>query len=139
MKNIPAKTSVYADPKAPLQELTPEQRAILNAVPMLSQSSVISYVQNRWPSALQSPLATAMQGASAMAQLEASDADQVLHLAELRETARQWAQKCINACGGWTVESLSVQIECATDGELDTDECDAIARAEIAKATGGQP
>lgn len=40
--------------------------------------SVMRYVMAKWPDAMQSPLAQAMHGASAMLQLEASNADAVI-------------------------------------------------------------
>lgn len=122
--------SIYADPKAPHQELTAAQRAILEAVPVLNAHSVRAYVVSKWPQAMQSPLAQAMHGASAMAQLETSDADAVI----ARREAMEHAQACIAACGGWTVETLGHNIESAFGMELDADECDDIARAAIAKA-----
>ncbi len=125
--------SIYADPKAPHQELTAEQRAIMEAVPMLDAESVRRYVAAKWPQAMQSPLAQAMHGASAMAQLEASDADKVA----LRGEAMAHAEACIAARAGWTVETLGHNIESAFGMGLDADECDEIARAAIAKATGG--
>lgn len=126
--------SVYADPKAPHQELTAEQRAILEAVPVLNADSVRRYVATTWPNAMQSPLAQSMHGASSMALLEASDADRVA----LRGEAMEHARACLRARGGWTVETLGHNIESAFGMDLDADECDDIARAAIAKATGEQ-
>lgn len=125
--------SIYADPKAPHQELTTEQRAILEAVPLLDADSVRRYVATKWPQAMQSPLSQAMHGASAMAMLEASDADSVA----LRGEAMEHALACLDACGGWAVETLSHNVESAFGMDLDADDCDEIARAAIAKATGG--
>lgn len=96
----------------------------------MDAEAVRAFVAAKWPQAMQSPLAQAMHGASAMALLEASDADAVA----LRGEAVAAAEACLAACDGWTVETLSVQIECATDGELGSDECDEIARAVLATA-----
>ncbi len=126
--------SMYADPKAPHQELTAEQRAILEAVPLLNADSVRRFVAIKWPQALQSPLAQAMHGASAMATLEASDADRVA----FRGEAMAHAEACLAACGGWTTETLGHNVESAFGMDLDADECDAIARAAIAKAEGSK-
>ena len=125
--------SIYAHPKAPHQELTEAQRAILEAVPVLTADSVRAYVAYKWPQAMQSPLAQAMHGASSMAQLEASDADSVA----IRGEAMEHAAACLAACSGWTAETLGNNIESAFGMELSDDECDEIARAAIAKATGG--
>jgi hypothetical protein len=59
-----------------------------------------------------------------MAALEASDADMVA----LRGEAMEHARACLRACDGWTIETLGHNIESAFGGDLDADECDAIAR-----------
>lgn len=124
--------TIYADPKAPHQELTIGQQAILNAVPVLDAESVRRYVASKWPEAMTSPLAQAMHGASAMAALESSDAD----LVAFRGEAMAHAEACIAACNGWTVETLGHNIESAFGMDISADECDEIARAAIAKAGG---
>lgn len=91
----------------------------------MTAEQVRAYVAAKWPGSLCSPLAQAMHGASALALLESSDADRVI---ELRAIAMERAEACINARDGWCVETLSVQIECAVDGELSTEECDELAR-----------
>lgn len=92
--------------------------------------AVRALVAAKYPGVLESPLAQAMNGASAVAMLEASDPDEAIRIRELMTTARKHAERCLAACDGWTVETLSVQIECATDGELDAHDCDDLA-AEI--------
>lgn len=77
---------------------------------------------------LNSPLAQLIYSASAMAQLESSDADRVILLAD----AREHANACLRACGGWTVETLGHNIESAFGSGLDADECDEIARRVLA-------
>jgi len=46
----------------------------------------------------------------------------------VRADAMDHARACMNACGGWTVETLGHNIESAFGHELDADECDDIAR-----------
>lgn len=98
----------------------------------MTADQVRALVAAKYPGVLQSPLAQAMHGASAMAQLEASDADRVILLAD----AREHAEACLRARTGWTVETLGHNIESAFGHDLDADECDEIARAAIARATG---
>jgi len=105
---------------------------LMASVALLNADDVRSYVAAKWPSAMQSPLAQAMQGASAMALLESSDANAVA----LRGEAMEAAEACLRACDGWAVDTLSANVESAMGGELDADECDDIARDAIAKATG---
>lgn len=90
----------------------------------MNADQVRALVAAKFPGVLQSPLAQAMQGASSMALLESSDADRVI----LQADAMKHARACMDACGGWTVETLGHNIESAFGGELDADECDAIAR-----------
>lgn len=97
----------------------------------LTADQVRAFVATKYPGVLNSPLVQAMHGASAMAQLEASDADRVILLAD----ARAHADACLAARSGWTVETLGHNIESAFGMDLDADECDEIARAAIAKAT----
>lgn len=90
----------------------------------MTADQVRALVAAKWPQALQSPLAQAMAGASAMALLEASDADAVA----LRGEAMAHAEACLRARNGWTVETLGHNIESAFGMDLDADECDEIAR-----------
>jgi hypothetical protein len=90
----------------------------------MTADQVRALVAAKYPGVLQSPLAQAMHGASSMAMLEASDADAVA----LRGEALEHARACLRARGGWTVETLGHNIESAFGGDLDADECDAIAR-----------
>ena len=96
----------------------------------MDADAVRAYVALMWPNAMHSPLGQAMAGASAMALLEASDADAVI----LRAEAMEAAEACLRSCDGWTVETLSHNIESAMSGELDADECDDIARAALRSA-----
>jgi hypothetical protein len=93
----------------------------------MNADQVRAYVSAQWPNALQSPLAQAMVGASAMALLESSDADVAIRRAEAMEAAGA----CLRACDGWTIETLSANVESAMGGELDADECDDVARAAL--------
>ena len=90
----------------------------------MTADQVRALVAAKYPGVLQSPLAQAMHGASSMALLEASDADTVA----LRGEAMEHARACLRARGGWTVETLSHNIESAFGMDLDADECDEIAR-----------
>lgn len=90
----------------------------------MTADQVRALVAAKFPGVLQSPLAQAMHGASAMAMLESSNADAVA----LRGEAMEHARACLRARGGWTVETLGHNIESAFGGDLDADECDAIAR-----------
>lgn len=98
----------------------------------LDAAAVRAIVDRKWPGILSSPIAQAMHAASSLACLESSDAD----LAEVRGEAMAHAEACLAACEGWTVETLGHNIESAFGMELDAEECDEIARAAIAKATG---
>ena len=93
----------------------------------MTADQIRAIVAAQFPGVLQSPLAQAMHGASAMAQLEASDADRVILLAD----AREHAEACLRARTGWTVETLGHNIESAFGHDLDADECDEIARATL--------
>lgn len=95
---------------------------------IVNAAQVRAYVDARWPGILQSPLADAMHGASAMMQLEVSNADRVILLAD----ALEHAEACLRACGGWSVETLGHNVESAFGDELDSDECDEIARQALA-------
>lgn len=95
----------------------------------MNADQVRALVAAKWPGALQSPLAQAMHGASAMAQLEASDADAVI----LRAEAVDAAEACLYAAGGWTVETLGHNVESAMGGEMSADECDEIAAQVLRK------
>lgn len=90
----------------------------------MNADQVRAMVAAKFPGVLNSPLAQAMHGASAMTMLEASDADMVA----LRGEAMEHAQACLRARSGWTVETLGHNIESAFGMDLDADECDDIAR-----------
>lgn len=90
----------------------------------MNADQVRSLVAAKYPGVLQSPLAQAMHGASTMTLLEASDADTVA----LRGEALKHARACIRARGGWTVETLGHNLQSAFGGDIDSDECDEIAR-----------
>jgi len=90
----------------------------------MDANQVRALVALKFPQVLNRPLAQAMHGASAMAQLESSDADQVILLAD----ARAHAEACLAARDGWTVETLAHNIESTFGADLDPDECDDIAR-----------
>lgn len=93
----------------------------------MNADQVRALVDANFPGVLQSPLAQAMHGASAMALLEASDADAVA----LRGEALEHARACLAACDGWTVETLGHNVQSAFGADLDADECDDIARTAL--------
>lgn len=97
--------------------------------PLMDADAVRAYVAAKFPGVLQSPLRQAMHAASAMALLEASDADAVA----LRGEAMAHAEDCLAACDGWTVETLGHNIESVFGMDLDSEECDEIARAALSR------
>ena len=106
----------------------------------MDAEQVRAYVAAKWPDALQSPLAQAVQTFCA-----ADQADSAIAFAALQASATEAARKalladaaehaeaCLNACDGWTVETLGFNIESAFGSELDADECDEIAGQAIAR------
>jgi hypothetical protein len=87
-------------------------------------------VAKRFPGVMESPLAQLFAGIAAQ-----DEADRAIEFAKLQaiaertqmlEDARQRALDCMDACGGWEVETLSHNIE-SNFPDLDADECDAIA------------
>jgi len=102
--------------------------------PKMTANQVRALVAAKWPEAMQSPLAVACATFAA-----ADEADRAVQFASLqasateaearrvRADALEHACACLDACGGWTVETLGHNIESAFGGELDADECDAIA------------
>ena len=83
----------------------------------MNADQVRALVAAKWPDAMQSPVATAC---AAFATESAA--------MRLRADAMQHAEACLNACDGWTVETLGHNIESAFGSDLDADECDNIAR-----------
>lgn len=108
----------------------------------MNADQVRALVAAKWPQAMQSPLAVACATFAA-----ADEADRAVKFANLqaratdaeakrlRADAMEHAQACLNACGGWTVETLGHNIESAFGDELDVEECDDIAR----RALGREP
>lgn len=101
----------------------------------MNAEKVRALVAAKWPQAMQSPLAAACtifavvdeaDRAVEFARLQAmaTDADEK----RLRADATEHAEACLNACSGWTVETLGHNIESAFGGDLEPDECDDIAR-----------
>lgn len=95
----------------------------------MDANAVRRYAETKWPHAFQSPLAQVIHAGTSMAQLEASDADAVIELAELRKEATEMAESLLLARDGWTVETLSHNIESVFGLDLGIDECDEIARS----------
>lgn len=101
----------------------------------MNADQVRALVAAKWPEAMQSPLAVAC--ATFVAADEAARAVEFASLQaratdaearRVRADAMEHAEACLNACGGWTVETLGHNIESAFGDELDADECDNIAR-----------
>jgi len=90
----------------------------------MTADQVRAFVAAKYPGVLESPIAVALHGASAMLMLEASDADAVA----LRGDALQHARACLRARSGWTVETLGNNVQTAFGADLDEDQCDEIAR-----------
>lgn len=107
----------------------------------MNADQVRALVAAKWPEAMKSPLAQAVGAFCA-----ADEADRAVGFAklqaaatcagrrELLDDAMAHAESCLYACDGWTVETLSCNIESAFGMDLDADECDEIARTAIARA-----
>lgn len=101
----------------------------------MNADQVRAMVAAKFPGVLSTPLAVACASFAA-----ADEADRAVQFASLqaratdtearrvRADAMEHARACLDACGGWTVETLGHNIESAFGGELDADECDDIAR-----------
>lgn len=101
----------------------------------MNADQVRAMVAAKFPGVLDSPLAVACASFAA-----ADEADRAVQFASLqaratdaearrvRADAREHAEACLRACGGWTVETLGHNIESAFGGDLEADECDEIAR-----------
>ena len=109
---------------------------------VIDAAAVRAYVALMWPQAMQSPVALAIREGCASdeanravsfarVQAECSNAE---HRAALVDAA-EWADRCLEARGGWTVDTLSHNLESNFGDELSVDECDDIAAAAIEKAT----
>jgi hypothetical protein len=113
----------------------------------MDADAVRAYVAAKWPQAMQSPLAQLFSGVAAR-----DEADTAIEFAglqsrvsiqaakQMRSDAMDHALSCIDACDAAGVyydeETLGHNIESAFGEDLSADECDEIARAAIAKATG---
>ena len=101
----------------------------------MNADQVRALVAAKFPEALSSPLAVACATFAA-----ADEADRAVQFASLqalatdaearrvRADAMDHARACMDACGGWTIETLGHNIESAFGDDLDADECDNIAR-----------
>lgn len=98
----------------------------------MNADQVRAYVAAKWPEALQSPAARLMAAASAMATIEASNADEAIELAETIQAATAHARECLDASDGWDVETLGHNIQSEFGPALTADECDDVARQAIA-------
>lgn len=107
----------------------------------MDADEVKALVAAKWPHAMQSPLAQAVQQWTAadgaaravgFARLQAICS--TAHQRELVERAMEHARACLRARDGWTTETLGHNIESAFGAELDAADCDTIA----AQAMGEQ-
>ena len=102
----------------------------------MDADQVRAYINAKYPSAMQSPLA------QLFSQVTANDeADRVISFARLqavasaaqiRRDAVTHAEACLDSCDGWEVESLGFNIE-SNFPSLDSDKCDDIAEAVMRK------
>lgn len=111
----------------------------MNYTGPLTPEAIRAYVAQQWPEAMQSPLAQSVREFVAQ-----DEADRAIATAKLRATvvivakdkeradAMEHARQCLDACGGWDVDTLSTNIE-SSFPELDCDECDDIAADAIAR------
>lgn len=101
----------------------------------MNADQVRALVAAKFTGVLSSPLALACASFAA-----ADEADRAVQFAGLqarateaearrvRADALDHARACMDACGGWSAETLGHNIESAFGDELDADECDDIAR-----------
>lgn len=106
----------------------------------MNADQVRALVAAKWPEAMQSPLAQAVGAFCA-----ADEADRAIEYAGLQARATLankcvqveamgHADACIASCVGWTIETLSHNVESAFGMDLDESECDAIAREAMRRA-----
>jgi hypothetical protein len=84
----------------------------------MDAAAVRAYVATKWPDAMKSPVAVVCHEAAAVD--------------ELHRDAVEHAYHCLRAGDGWTVETLSHNIE-SSFPEFDMDECDAIAESVLGR------
>lgn len=85
----------------------------------MNADQVRAYIAAKYPEAMQSPVAVFCR--------QYAEAETVTeHHDELRQDAIAHAESCAVSADGWTVETLSHNIE-SSFPELDIDECDEIA------------
>lgn len=85
----------------------------------MTKAAIDAYVASKWPQAVKSPLASLVR--------EVTD--------DVRSEAAAHAQECLDACDGWDIETLGLNIE-SNYPELNQDDCEKIAEAAIANAKG---
>lgn len=107
----------------------------------MNADQVRALVAAKWPHAMQSPLAQAVGAFCAADEAHRAVGFAKLQAAatcserrELLADAMSHAEACLASCDGWTVETLSHNIESAFGMELDCDECDEIAREALKRA-----
>jgi hypothetical protein len=99
----------------------------------MNAEQALAYINSKYPSAMASPLAQLFATVTATDAAERAIGFACLQaratVAQIREDAISRAESCLDACDGWTVETLSSNIEEHIDFRLETEECDAIAEA----------
>ena len=102
----------------------------------MNANQVRAYINAKYPSASESPLAHLFAEVAATDKAEQTIAFAGLQArataAQIREDAISRAESCLDARSGWTVETLSFNLECSIDG-LNVEECDDIAEAVMRK------
>jgi hypothetical protein len=102
----------------------------------MNANQVTQYINAKYPGATASPLAqlfaTVTATDAAERAIDFAGLQARATAAQIREDAISRAESCLDACDGWTVETLSFNLECSIDG-LDVEECDDIAESVMRK------
>ena len=98
----------------------------------MNADQVRALVAAEFPGVLNGPLAAAFATLAAIDEairaIQFADLQARAEAARTRADALEHAERCMDACGGWTVETLGHNIECTFGNELDDEQCDEIAR-----------
>ena len=107
----------------------------------MNADQVRALVAAQWPHALRSPFAQAVGAFCAADQADRAVGFAKLQAAatgaerrELLGDAMEYAESCIWATDGWTVETLGQNVESAFGDALNADECDDVAREALTRA-----
>ena len=98
----------------------------------MNADQVCALVAAEFPGVLNGPLAVAFSTLAAIDEtnraVQFADLQARAEAKRVRADALEHAERCMDACVGWTVETLGHNIEGTFGCELDADECDEIAR-----------